>query len=416
MCLKGDCWLLAAIASLTLSERLLHRVVPHGQNFQDQYTGIFHFQFWQYGEWVDVVIDDRLPVKDGELLFVHSAEGREFWSALLEKAYAKLHGSYEALSGGSTTEGFEDFTGGVSEAYELREAPRDLARIITKALERGSLLGCSIDVTSAFDMEAVTFKKLVKGHAYSVTDLKQDKQSFWSTCQFDGSWRRGSTAGGCRNHPNTFWINPQYKISLLEEDDDPEDEDEACSFLVALMQKDRRRQRHQGQDMLTIGFAIYQYKGVQGIHLKKDFFLTREYLVLPSTFQPGEEADFLLRVFTEKQAETHARLGLVEFQILWNKICKWLGIFREFDLDKSGSMSSYETRLALENAGFKLNNRLYQMLVARYADNQTLDFDNYTCCLVKLESMFRAFQAMDREGSGVVEVNLTEWLYLTMCG
>uniref|UniRef100_A0A3B4CJ32 Calpain 1, (mu/I) large subunit a n=1 Tax=Pygocentrus nattereri TaxID=42514 RepID=A0A3B4CJ32_PYGNA len=549
----GDCWLLAAIASLTLNEKILHRVVPHGQSFQEDYAGIFHFQFWQFGEWVDIVIDDRLPVKDGELMFVHSAEGNEFWSALIEKAYAKLNGSYEALSGGSTTEGFEDFTGGVSEMYELNKAPKDLYRIISKALERGSLLGCSIDITSRFDMEAVTFKKLVKGHAYSVTGLSQvnfrghterlirirnpwgqvewtgawsdnspewdeidpseredmclqmedgefwmsfseflrqfsrleicnltpdalseDAMSHWNTTAFHGSWRRGSTAGGCRNHPNTFWINPQYKITLLEEDDDPEDDEVACSFLVALMQKDRRRHRRHGQDMHTIGFAIYEFRGCQNVHLKKNFFLTHsscarsetfinlrevstrlrlppgEYLIVPSTFEPSKEADFVLRVFTEKQSETEeldddisadleeeeeiseddiddsfksmfaqlagevnkdlktdgfsmescrtmvnlmdkdgsAHLGLVEFQILWNKIRKWLVIYRQFDLDKSGTMSSYEMRLAVESAGFKLNNRLNQILVARYAENESIDFDNFICCLVKLEAMF----------------------------
>lgn len=46
----------------------------------------------------------------------------------------------------------------------------------------------------------------------------------------------------------------------MEEDDDPDDEEAACSFLVALMQKDRRRFRQQGQDMQTIGFAVYEVR------------------------------------------------------------------------------------------------------------------------------------------------------------
>lgn len=65
---------------------------------------------------------------------------------------------------------------------------------------------------------------------------------------------------------DTFWINPQYKITLLEEDDDPEDDEVACSFLVALMQKDRRRYRRHGQDMHTIGFALYEVRTVMKNH------------------------------------------------------------------------------------------------------------------------------------------------------
>lgn len=58
----------------------------------------------------------------------------------------RIHGSYEALKGGSTCEAMEDFTGGVSEMYELNEVPPNLFTIMLKAFQRQSLMGCSIEV------------------------------------------------------------------------------------------------------------------------------------------------------------------------------------------------------------------------------------------------------------------------------
>ncbi|XP_076772157.1 calpain-9 isoform X2 [Arvicanthis niloticus] len=570
----GDCWLLAAIASLTLNQKALARVVPQDQGFSSGYAGIFHFQFWQHSEWLDVVIDDRLPTFRDRLVFLHSADHNEFWSALLEKAYAKLNGSYEALKGGSAIEAMEDFTGGVAENFQIREAPENFYEILEKALKRGSLLGCSIDTLNASESEARTPFGLIKGHAYTVTGLDQvnfhgqrlklirvrnpwgqvewngpwsdsspewrsvnleeqkrlghttlDDGEFWMAFEdfkthFDkvdicnltpdalednalhrwevtihqGSWVRGSTAGGCRNFLDTFWTNPQIKLSLTERDEGQE----GCTFLAALMQKDRRKLKRFGANMLTIGYAIYQCPD-KDEHLNKDFFrynasLARsktfinlrevsgrfqlppgDYILIPSTFEPHQEADFCLRIFSEKTAVTrdldenididlpelpkptpqeeeteeerqfrdlfrriagedmevsaedlervlnavlqkktalkfkrlsllscrniislmdtngNGKLEFEEFRVFWDKLKHWMDLFLRFDVDKSGTMSSYELRTALKAAGFQLSGHLLQLIVLRYADESLqLDFDDYLNCLVRLENAGRS--------------------------
>ncbi|XP_058837406.1 calpain-A-like isoform X4 [Topomyia yanbarensis] len=688
----GDCWLLAACANLTRDQTLFLRVVPEDNSFEDEYAGIFHFRFWQYGRWVDVVIDDRLPTYRGELIYMRSSEKNEFWSALLEKAYAKLHGSYEALKGGTTCEAMEDFTGGVTEMYDLKDqTPPNLFQIMEKGYFRNSMFACSIEPDPNVT-EAEMPEGLIRGHAYSITKIQMadivtpstsgkiplirlrnpwgneaewngawsdqspewrfipDEQkeelglSFdvdgefwmsyrdfiryfdrieicnlspdslseeqesrgklrWEMSTFEGEWAMGSTAGGCRNYLQTFWHNPQYVVHL--EDPDEDDDEGKCTIIIALMQKNRRSRRNMGVDCLTIGFAVYRlterdlaqkpqklnfFKYNASVARSPSFINLREvscrfklppgnYLIVPSTFEPNEEGEFLIRVFSENKntmeendeevgvgdmddriapdvpipsqpspqrqamerlfldvadadgevdwvelkrildhsfrddlpksssvnglnktranqqnaanydggggddagggllaqlcglfckdtplaeafggtngprmadangnlqndiipiqhvdqvgagfskdvcrsmvamldVDQSGKLGFEEFQCLLTDIANWKAVFKLYDQDRTGRLSSFELRQALNSAGYHLNNRILNGLVHRYGSRDgSIAFDDFIMCAVKIKTMIDIFRERDTEGTNMATFSMDEWVEKTL--
>ena len=66
----------------------------------------------------------------------------------------RLHGGYESLKGGKTSEAMEDFTGGVTESIDLSQDTEGLFTKIKKNAGRSSLMSCSIKATTREDMEA----------------------------------------------------------------------------------------------------------------------------------------------------------------------------------------------------------------------------------------------------------------------
>ena len=167
----GYCGYLASMAGLTLHKDLFAKVVPMDQSFEKgDYTGAFRFRFWRYGKWTEVVVDDYLPTKNGRLFLNRSDDINEFWPALLEKAYAKIHGSYGAIHGGWVRDSFTDISGGILETFDLKSKPDNLFEIMFKADQKGALMSCSTDRQDRYGLEAMDSKRWTRSDGLEVMD------------------------------------------------------------------------------------------------------------------------------------------------------------------------------------------------------------------------------------------------------
>eukprot|EP00743_Colponemidia_sp_Colp-15_P010872 GILK01012038.1.p1 GENE.GILK01012038.1~~GILK01012038.1.p1 ORF type:complete len:1948 (-),score=270.98 GILK01012038.1:81-5924(-) len=240
----GDCWFLSALSVLATRPDDLKRVFhPDCMSFNQE--GIYAMRFYKNGKPRIVIVDEFFPCeptnynnnttnndninntinnnddvininvnnnkkKDiyrpvfstmGEL-----ADGQlnaELWVMLLEKAYAKLHRSYEAIEGGFVDQALVDLTGGASEhisfddAYVREEIANGfLWKRLLRYYEMGYLLGCGSHAGSDAN---VSQRGIVENHAYAVLEVRQvyeyrliQLRNPWGQTSWKGDWSLGS--------------------------------------------------------------------------------------------------------------------------------------------------------------------------------------------------------------------------------
>eukprot|EP00439_Symbiodinium_sp_Y106_P051315 s1299_g6.t2 len=242
----GNCWLIGALACVAdfpgHVEMLLE---PSTLSADGRYVvQLYHTE----SGWRAIEIDDLVPcfsspfwAGPGTFLagdkpcFSQPVEG-EVWSLLLEKAFAKLAGSYGALEGGVPELAFQALTGQREQLRWQREGAQwRKLRFKTPIWSKSHVKGAALEITNrtlpleqfflrlayyeqANFLLAASISKggmterrredgLIEGHAYSVLEVQEVHglrfirlRNPWGKEEWKGRWSRGSDAWKLHSH------------------------------------------------------------------------------------------------------------------------------------------------------------------------------------------------------------------------
>ncbi|EAW71203.1 hCG32657, isoform CRA_g [Homo sapiens] len=272
--------------ALASPEGSIREVIPPGQpSWADQeYRGSFTCRIWQFGRWVEVTTDDRLPCLAGRLCFSRCQREDVFWLPLLEKVYAKVHGSYEHLWAGQVADALVDLTGGLAERWNLKgvagsggqqDRPgrwehRTCRQLLH--LKDQCLISCCVLSPRAGARELGEF------HAFIVSDLRELQgqagqcilllriQNPWGRRCWQGLWREGGEG----------WsqVDAAVASELLSQLQEGEFWVEEEEFLREF-------------DELTVGYPVTEAGHLQSLYTERLLCHTR---ALPGAWVKGQSA------------------------------------------------------------------------------------------------------------------------------
>jgi len=118
---------MVALALITERPKMLEHIVLT-KTINNQ--GIYLIRICHTGLWKTVIVDDCFPCTEYHQLALSQAHQRQLYVPLIEKACAKLFGSYADLIGGQTEEGLQLLTGAPCEHIDLHPAKINLDKEI----------------------------------------------------------------------------------------------------------------------------------------------------------------------------------------------------------------------------------------------------------------------------------------------
>ena len=188
--------------------------------------GLFVLRIYKNFNWIYVVIDERIPIdiKTRAPIFGTCKNQHEMWVALIEKAYAKLHGCYGNLISGYIDEGIQELTGFQPEKVLIRNEatgcfPHKMVEqhyggkegfwnFLLQRKQDNCLMGCSVKGNGKEGALIVDGAPtgLILNHAYSILGVMAiedpgDKRkplrllvlrNPWGKGEWTGAWSTGS--------------------------------------------------------------------------------------------------------------------------------------------------------------------------------------------------------------------------------
>lgn len=163
----SDCYFLATLGAAAQDpEHISGRFYSNEKNS----AGVYLVSLYVNGLAQWVLLDDYLPTKYNKPCFAHSDREGELWPCLLEKAWAKLHGSYARVESGQPSVAAAHLLGVPSKCYYHKaplnnSEPVDIERLWGKfqeAVSRDFMM-----ITMALGKEAQRdMQGIIQNHAY----------------------------------------------------------------------------------------------------------------------------------------------------------------------------------------------------------------------------------------------------------